>query len=322
MNESSIILEVKHLKKVFKDDLFKKPVVAVSDISARFVEGTINTIIGHNGAGKTTTIRIILGLLSSQSGEVLFRGKPITIKDRQKIGYMPEIHRLSGLLTPYETLSGHLRYYAKKMDSKTKKELIQHHLNKLGVWDHRTKKLQELSKGLQRRLAYCLAVIHEPQFLILDEPFSGLDPLGHEMMEGLLGEQRAKNNTIIMSSHDVDAMIHLCDHYHVFQKGKSVYSSLDDNDFTTHRNPSRYRYEIRVSGSDKNQLEGLLAQNEELSAPDAWSDKELSHHMIYPSYKSALQVVKHFMNQGVVISSFQSLGKIEKDHILNYFKAS
>ena len=313
----SVILEVKGLKKVFKEDLLRKAITAVSHVDCRFVSGTINTIIGHNGAGKTTTLRIILGLLQADEGEIFFKGQPLKIQDRRSIGYMPEIHRLSGLLTPYETLWAHLLYYpAAHRGRSERKRLVESHLRKLEVWPHRQKKVRELSKGLQRRLAYCLAVIHEPEFLILDEPFAGLDPLGREMMESWLLEEKAKNHTIIMSSHDVDAMTQLCDYYHVFNQGKSVYSSLDDQEGSK----LTPRYELKVSGLKKETLKGYLAEEPSFVAPDLWSSQGYAHRLVYPGYESALQVLKFLLPKGVLVSSFESLGLIEKDKILNYFR--
>lgn len=318
MMDGEVILEVKGLKKVFKEDLFRKPITAISQVDCRFIAGTINTIIGHNGAGKTTTLRIILGLLQPDAGQIYYKGKPMKIQHRRSIGYMPEIHRLSGLLTPYETLWAHLLYYNfPRRKAHQRRKLIEEYLKKLEVWPHRRKKVRELSKGLQRRLAYCLAVVHQPEFLILDEPFAGLDPLGHEMMEGLLLEQKAQNNTIIMSSHDVGAMTQLCDYYHVLSNGKSVFSSLD----AENSGEVTPRYELKVSGVEKEVLGGYIG-DESLKHPDIWHTQGYAHRLVFPSYEAGLQVLKKLLEKGVLVSSFSSLGPIEKDKILSYFKSS
>lgn len=312
--DNTIILEVQNLKKVFNNDLLKKPVTAIYNVNCSFVRGTINTIIGHNGAGKTTTLRIILGLLRQDSGHVLYEGQPIARKHFSNIGYMPEIHRLSGSLTPYETLKCHLRYYRKPRALAN--DLIEQQLRKLQVWTHRKKKVRELSKGLQRRLAYCLATIHEPKFLILDEPFAGLDPLGHELMEQLLIEQREQNHTILMSSHDVDSMVKLCDHYHVFRGGTSVYSSLDHTQLTQEQTP---RYEVQISGLDRKDLEQLFQEDTSLTPADSWSQDDFHHCLVFPSYKDALGNIRFLLDKGIVVSGFQSLGRIEKYQILHHY---
>jgi ABC-type multidrug transport system ATPase subunit len=108
---SKYLLEIDQLDRVFKSDLLKTNVHAVRNISCAFPEGEATAIIGHNGAGKTTTIRMILGLVKADSGHIFFRGNPIKISDRAQIGYMPEVHRLTGALTPEETLKIHLKYY-------------------------------------------------------------------------------------------------------------------------------------------------------------------------------------------------------------------
>ncbi|MCY4380365.1 MAG: ABC transporter ATP-binding protein, partial [Proteobacteria bacterium] len=227
-DDSSVILEVKGLKKVFKGDLLKKSTTAISDVNCRFIEGTINLVFGHNGAGKTTTIKVILGLLKPTAGKVLYRDKPLTIRDKNDFGYMPEVHRLSPLLSVVETLNNHIRYYQRGVFGRSVVQVMDEHLKKLGLWGHRKKKVKELSKGLQRRLAFALAVIHDPQVIILDEPFSGLDIGGKKLMEKLLLEQKEKNKTLIMSSHDIFSSVRICDHFHFIKDGKTAYSSLDD----------------------------------------------------------------------------------------------
>lgn len=314
---SNIVLEARGLRKVFNEDLLRPSITAISDIHCRFVSGTINTIIGHNGAGKTTTLRIILGLLRPDEGELIFKGRPMRIHDRRSIGYMPEIHRLSGLLTPQETLTAHLLYYpSPERTYRERKRLVEEYLTKLEVWPHRKKKVRELSKGLQRRLAYCLAVIHQPEFLILDEPFAGLDPLGHEMMEAWLLEEKEKKHTIIMSSHDVDAMSELCDYYHVFSNGKTVYSSLDeqqDGELTP-------RYELAVTGVEKQVLGEYLKEDPALVPPDQWQSTGYAHRLICPSYEAGRRLLVHLLGKGVLVTSFKSLGLVEKDKILDYFR--
>ena len=316
MDKQNTILEVKKLKKTFNKDLLRKPLVAISDINCKFIEGTINSVIGHNGAGKTTTLRIILGLIHPDHGQVLFKNKPISLSDRFDFGYMPEIHRLSGLLTPYETLKCHLRYFAKKPMDHSHKELIQDRLQQLGVWQHRNKKVKELSKGLQRRLAYCLATIHKPKFLILDEPFSGLDPIGHELLEELLLLERKKSHTIIMSSHNISAMVKICDHYHVLSNGVTVHSSLEERSQVV----AEESFRLVVSGIEGSQIKDLIKRFPELSQYlDHYSNK-FNHTFVYPNYIIASTALKTFINNGYIVSSFCSDKNIDEQKILGYFK--
>lgn len=301
----SVALEVKQLKKVYKGDLFKKPVHALKQIDCRFVEGTINLLLGHNGAGKTTTIKIILGLLKPTAGEVLYYGKPLTIEDKQSIGYMPEIHRLSPLLTPYETIKNHIRYYDESVLGGAKKKVIHDHLDLLGLNDHRKKKVRELSKGLRRRLAYILAVVHRPKMLILDEPFSGLDLAGRALIEGLLAGQREAGNTLIVASHDAHSSFKICDHFHVLKDGLTAFSSLTD-EFTQQRD----EYEIKVTGLESSHLTEMT-QNFSSDLKDHHSEG-YSHRLVVSGYDSSRKALSFFLDQGVVVQSFKPITEADQ----------
>ena len=301
MSTESIVLEVKQLSKVYKGDLLKKPTHALKGVNCRFIEGTINLLLGHNGAGKTTTIKIILGLLKPTSGEVLYYGKPIMVEDKHSIGYMPEIHRLSPLLTPYETINNHVRYYDDQVLGDSKKKIIYHHLHRLGLYEHRKKKVKELSKGLRRRVAYILAVIHRPRTLILDEPFSGLDLAGKELMAALLMEQKNAGNTLIISSHDVHSSFKMCDHFHVLKDGVTAFSSLA-NEFTTELDD----YELNIAGPESAQLVALL---QEFSSSLKVHDSVGCAHRLVVSggYEIAHKILACLLDHGVVIESFKPI---------------
>ena len=301
MTAESIVLEVKQLSKVYKGDLLKKPTHALKGVNCRFIEGTINLLLGHNGAGKTTTIKIILGLLKPTSGEVLYYGKPIMVEDKHSIGYMPEIHRLSPLLTPYETINNHIRYYDDKVLGDSKKKIINHHLHRLGLYEHRKKKVKELSKGLRRRVAYILAVIHRPRTLILDEPFSGLDLAGKELMAALLMEQKKAGNTLIISSHDVHSSFKMCDHFHVLKDGVTAFSSLA-HEFTT----EDHDYEMNIAGLESARLVALMQEFHSLIKTH---DSEGYAHRLVVSggYETARRMLACLLDHGVVVESFKPI---------------
>lgn len=227
------ILELSKLNKTFKQDLLKPKHRALIDVSCSFEEGKSCAILGHNGAGKTTTLRTVLGLLHPDSGQVLFRGHPITNEDRRQIGYMPETNKLPGELRAEELLYFHLNLYKPKLSSKEKKELVEKNLSHVGLLkSHSQSKISLLSKGLGRRLAWAMASIHEPNLLILDEPFTGMDPLGRKELSLWINAAIKKGSSVIMTTHDLVSAQTLCTKMVIFREGRIVYdgpSSLPED---------------------------------------------------------------------------------------------
>lgn len=308
---SKFLLEIDQLDKVFKSDLLKANMHAVNGISCVFPEGEATAIIGHNGAGKTTTIRMILGLIKQDSGHIFFRGNPITTKDRALIGYMPEVHRLTGALTPEESLKIHLRFYS-QIKRSDYKDLIEAALKRVGLLEHRKKLLRNLSKGLQRRLAFALSTIHRPKLLILDEPFTGLDPLAHGLMEKWISEEKQRGATILMSSHQVSSIVKTCDNFHVFQNGKVAYTSINKDGSSE----NTYGYTVELAGIDKPSLQDILNSNS-LPAPIAWHSTDFQHTINFENYQDVSKVVAALLESGVVISSFGESSNITESLILS-----
>ncbi len=180
--------------------------------------------MGHNGAGKTSTIRIILGLIFADRGQVIFHDHPMTIQDRRAIGYMPEANQLYRNLNAIEILKHQLKFYQKTVNQAH----IEATLEQVGLARAQKKLARELSKGMARRLAWAQATIHDPEIIILDEPFSGMDPLGRIQMKAWLSDQRKRGKTMIFCTHEIDGVLQYCDHIHVIQNGRKVFSSLDE----------------------------------------------------------------------------------------------
>lgn len=308
---SEYILEIKNLRKVFDSDLFKEKVEAIKNISCRFPEGSATAVIGHNGAGKTTTIRTLLGLLKPTEGEILYKGSPITKEDRSNIGYMPEVHRLTGALTPKETLAIHLKFFA-HIPKRDHEELVEKALKRVGLEDHKGKYLKNLSKGLQRRLAFALATIHSPKLLILDEPFSGLDPLAHGHMEKWIREEKSRGATIIMSSHQVSSIVKTCDFFHVILNGEIAYSSVDESNLEK----STSGYTIEVSGIDQNSLTGLF-DHTGVNPPSAWHNTDFQHTLAYETYTDASSAMKALLEEGALITKFAEASNLSETLILS-----
>ena len=193
---------------------------ALTDLSFEVNSGEIFGFVGSNGAGKTTAMRIALGVLAADSGEVRFRGRPMDLDLRRRVGYMPEERGLY----PKMKVGEQLVYLAELhgLDSKAAKSAMEHWTEVLGVAPRRNDELQKLSLGNQQRVQLASALVHDPDLLILDEPFSGLDPVAVEVMSGVLRERAQAGVPVIFSSHQLDLVERLCDRVGIVRNGRMV----------------------------------------------------------------------------------------------------
>ena len=208
------MLEAKNLKKSFGD------LTAVNDVSFTIKQGEILGMIGQNGAGKTTTFRLILDFLTADSGEVLWNGKPLTKEDYNVIGYLPEERGLY----PKVTIEDQLIYFA-RLRGKTKKEvkpLIDMWMEKFQVKGKKTDKVKALSKGNQQKVQLIATLLHDPKLVILDEPFSGLDPVNAGLLEAGIKELKDRGACVIFSSHNMNNVEEICDHLLMLRDGSAV----------------------------------------------------------------------------------------------------
>lgn len=188
------------LTKVFKDFWMRDRAKAVDNLSFEIYPREIFGLLGPNGSGKSTTIKIILGLLRPTSGRIAVFGKPPTdVSIKKRIGYLPEESYMYGFLNARETLD----YYAKlfEQDRRTRKRRIDELLDMIGLTAAQFRPVREYSKGMQRRIGIAQALINDPDFLILDEPTTGLDPLGTRQVKDLIVELGRRGKTVLLSSH-------------------------------------------------------------------------------------------------------------------------
>ncbi|MEG0294526.1 ABC transporter ATP-binding protein [Enterococcus sp.] len=208
------MLEVKELRKTFDD------YCAVDDLTFTVKPGSIMGLIGQNGAGKTTTFRLILDFLQADRGEILWEGKPIGKNEYDIIGYLPEERGLY----PKISIQDQLIYFA-QLRGKTKKEIepkIDEWMERFQVKGKKTDKVKTLSKGNQQKVQLIATLIHEPKLIILDEPFSGLDPVNAELLkEGILSLKNL-GSCVIFSSHNMDHVEKICDHLIMLNNGQTV----------------------------------------------------------------------------------------------------
>ena len=196
------------------------PKVALDNVSLQIPEGKIFGLLGPNGAGKTTLIRIINRITIPSSGEVYFKGRPITQQDVEKIGYMPEERGLYRKMK----VGDQAMYLArlKGMSESAAKEALKEWFIRLGIQDWWNKKVEELSKGMAQKLQFITTVVHKPALLILDEPFSGVDPVNADIIRKEILRLKDEGATIILSTHNMESVEELCDSIALINKSRLV----------------------------------------------------------------------------------------------------
>ena len=205
-----MILELKNIEKSFGE---KK---VLTGVSFKAEGGKAFGLLGRNGAGKTTSIRILMDVFPANSGEVLIDGKPIDYS-KIGIGYLPEERGLY----PKKIIIDQLTYFAelKGMSRKAAVQSIDHWLDGLGMYEYRNKRLDTLSKGNQQKIQLITALAHNPDIVILDEPFSGLDPVNAMLLKDVVKEQIAKGKIVLFSSHQMSYIEEFCDSIAILNKG-------------------------------------------------------------------------------------------------------
>ena len=194
--------------------------LALSDLSFSVRPGEVYGFVGANGAGKTTAMRIMLGVLAADSGVVRWQGKPVTFETRRRFGYMPEERGLY----PRMRVTEHLVYLARLhgLDRVTATRSADQLTERLGVAERRNDAIEKLSLGNQQRVQLAAALVHDPEVLVLDEPFSGLDPVGVDALAGVLLERARRGVPVVFSSHQLDLVERLCDSVGIINAGRMV----------------------------------------------------------------------------------------------------
>ena len=198
--------------------------IAVNNVSFEVPKGSVFGLLGPNGAGKTSLIRIITTITGADQGTVYLDGKKIDSDAPSQIGYMPEERGLYKKMKVGE----HLMYLAqlKGLSKKKAKEQIDHWFNKFEITDWWDKAVEELSKGMQQKIQFIATVIHQPKLLILDEPFSGLDPINTNLIKAEIDEMHRNGTSIIFSTHRMEQVEEVCEHIVLINQGKKIFCLL------------------------------------------------------------------------------------------------
>lgn len=247
-------IQVNNLAKTFRQGFFRKKVHALRDVSFQVPEASVFGFLGPNGAGKTTTIKILTGLIVASSGSATVLNCPVpNPKGREKLGFLPENPYVYPYLTPVEfvrmcaRLSGVPRQL---LDTKTTRAL-----QRVDIAYAANRPIARLSKGMLQRTCLAAALVHEPQLLILDEPMSGLDPVGRKQVRDVILEERRAGRTVFFSSHILSDVESMCDQVVILREGKVVVQG-NINALLEHRN----LHTDIVLGGDQTALSNIVQQ--------------------------------------------------------------
>jgi ABC-2 type transport system ATP-binding protein len=277
------VVEVKHVVKSYTDK------VAVDDLSFTIAQSEIFGLIGPNGAGKTTTIKMMMDILKPDAGEVNILGKKLSDATKDKLGYMPEERGLYKKQRVLETIV----YFAtlKGVNPRLAAERANQLLEKTGMLPNARKKIEELSKGMSQIIQFIVTIIHEPQLIILDEPFGGLDPVNTELIKNMLADLRKKGTAIILSTHQMSQIEELCDRILMVNHGRSVlYGNIKEI-------KSRY----------SNNAVLLDYKGELGKVPGVAEQRQHKNHveLLLDGKTTPQQILKHLLNRGIIINRFE-----------------
>lgn len=274
------MLQVKNITKYYGDNL------AVDNLSFTVKDGEIFGLLGSNGAGKTTTFRIIMGLLDSNSGSVTLNGKKIDYNMTDQIGFVTEERSLLTKMTVREQVI----YYG-RLKGLSESEILKRldiWLEKFQITDYKNRKIKELSKGNQQKIQFIAAVINNPKLLILDEPFTGLDPINVGQLKDAIYELQKNGCSIIFSSHQMEHIEQFCEKLVILVKGKSVLEGyLKDIKEDYQKKNIIIRGDVKLT--ELKEIKGVLEVNKKLNEYEVKIEnnsivsevfKKISHHNI------------------------------------------
>lgn len=208
------ILGVKNVSKRYSNHQ------ALSNVSLTVPKGSVFGLLGPNGAGKTSLIRIINQITGPDSGEIFFKGEKLAGRHVERIGYLPEERGLYKKMTVYDQVMYLARL--KGLSAFEARKRIDHWFSRFEMQGWRKKKIEELSKGMQQKVQFIVTVIHEPELLILDEPFSGFDPINAQLIKNEILDLRKRGSTVIFSTHNMGSVEELCDHIALINKSEKI----------------------------------------------------------------------------------------------------
>ena len=294
-------LEVKQLTKNFGDH------AVLQGVGFEVESGNSLGLLGRNGAGKTTTIRIIMDVFSADSGEVLLDGKPFR-QGEARIGYLPEERGLY----PKRLIADQLQYLARLrgLSPADAKRSVQHWMERMGLTDYMNKNVDTLSKGNQQKIQLAVAMLNDPEILILDEPFSGLDPVNAKLLKDIVVESIQAGKIVLFSSHQMNYVGEFCEHIAILNQGKIVLNtSIEAHKRTYDR---RHLVLDIVSGAQEQALRYLADQG--LRAETV--KREV--HLYVPEVRDTLPILSGMSESGVPVEGYRVFEPTLEDIFVEY----
>jgi len=276
-------IEVNHILKTYGNR------AAVNDVSFDVNQGEIFGLIGPNGAGKTTTIRMMMDIIKPDSGDIKVIGEKLNEDSKNKIGYLPEERGLYKKMSVIDTIIyfASLKGVGKELARKRGEEL----LKRADLLPHQNKRIEELSRGMGQIVQVIVTIIHQPDLIILDEPFSGLDPVNTQLLKDMIRDLKNNGKTIIMSTHLMNDIEELCDRLLMINKGRTVlYGSLAEV-------KSKYRNNsvIVESVGELGAIEGVTEQLRHNGAMELKLDNKTTPQML----------LERLVKKGIVVNRFE-----------------
>jgi ABC-2 type transport system ATP-binding protein len=279
-------ISVKNIRKSYGD------FIAVHDLSLEVQSGSIYGLLGPNGAGKSTSIRMIVNITIPDSGEIRLFGEPMNEKLQERVGYLPEDRGLYKKMK----IGEQLLFFAelKGLKHAEAKRRVDEWMERVGLSEWKAKRWEELSKGMQQKVQFISTILHDPDLVILDEPFSGLDPINQNLLKDIVQEMRQRNKTIIFSTHLMEQAEELCDEICLINRGRKVLSgSLRE---------VKRSFGWRSLAVDGEKLDGVLT-----SHPLVKSVTPQRHHLEVALQDGAdpQMLLKDLVNGGVRLTRFE-----------------
>jgi ABC-2 type transport system ATP-binding protein len=278
-----LTVEANHLVKTYANK------VAVDDLSFSVSQNEIFGLIGPNGAGKTTTIRMMMDIIKPDSGTVTILGEKLGEASKNRLGYMPEERGLYKKLTVIQSIVylASLKGMERHLAEKKAEEL----LRQTEMLAHKTKRIEELSRGMGQIIQYIVTVIHEPELVVLDEPFSGLDPVNTELLKQMLIDLRNRGKAIVLSTHQMNQVEELCDRVLMVDSGRAVlYGGLAEV-------KSKYRSNSVIVGfeGELGEVPGITEKRTHKGYVELFLDKATTPK----------QVLESLISNGAIINRFE-----------------
>jgi ABC-2 type transport system ATP-binding protein len=288
MSTNQITVELDRVCKTFGD------FVAVNDLSLSVRAGRIYGLLGPNGAGKTTTIRMIVNITAPDSGRIDLFGGTITPEIQDRIGYLPEERGLYKKMK----VGDQLRFFAalKGLPGREFEQRIDAWLTRVKLSEWKNKRSIELSKGMQQKVQFLTAVLHDPDLLILDEPFSGLDPVNVKLLKDVVLELKAQGKTIIFSTHQMELAEEICDDICLINRSRKV---LEGSIREVKRGFGRNAVALRFEGGD-----GVLDDRSIVSSVRRYSD---SVEVLLTEHADAQDLLQRLVAAGAIIGRFEMI---------------